>query len=196
VAKEVEASEGILIDVFERIETFFRRLEVHTKVPPTPAMKDMMIKITAEVLDILGTATKEMKQSRASEFGLLLTSPLAHVVIEKFLKKVAGITKLDDGLKRLDKMANEESKMAIAEALRIAQNIETKVDGVDEKLGVVGEQVEVVGERVEVVGEQVEVVVERVEGIGKDVKVVEEMVQTAIEGAQIVTTSLNDTTHV
>jgi hypothetical protein len=29
-------------------------------------MTDMMVKITVEVLDILGTATKEMKQSRAS----------------------------------------------------------------------------------------------------------------------------------
>ncbi|KAI9442864.1 hypothetical protein BJY52DRAFT_1420907 [Lactarius psammicola] len=64
-AKEVEASQDVLIDIFERIENFFRRLEVYTKVPPTPAMTDMMIKIMVEVLDILGTATKEMKQSRA-----------------------------------------------------------------------------------------------------------------------------------
>jgi hypothetical protein len=48
------------------IENFFRRLEVYTKVPPTPAMTNMMVKIMVEVLDILGTATKEMKQSRAS----------------------------------------------------------------------------------------------------------------------------------
>ncbi|KAH9071552.1 hypothetical protein EDB83DRAFT_256835 [Lactarius deliciosus] len=63
-AKDVEASQDVLIEVFERIENFFRRLEVHTDVPPTPAMTDMMVKITVEVLDILGTATKEMKQSR------------------------------------------------------------------------------------------------------------------------------------
>ena len=57
----------MLIDIFERIENFFRRLEVYVKVPPTPAMTDMMVNIIVEVLDILGTATKEMKQSRASE---------------------------------------------------------------------------------------------------------------------------------
>jgi hypothetical protein len=34
-------------------------------------MTDMMVKIMVEVLDILGTATKEMKQSRASEFIVL-----------------------------------------------------------------------------------------------------------------------------
>ena len=64
---DVEASQDILIDIFERIENFFRRLEVYTSVAPTPAMTNMMVKIIVEVLDILGTATKEMKQSRASE---------------------------------------------------------------------------------------------------------------------------------
>jgi hypothetical protein len=63
---DVEASQDVLIDVFERIENFFRRLEIYTDVPPTPAMTDMMVKIMVEVLDILGTATKEMKESRAS----------------------------------------------------------------------------------------------------------------------------------
>ncbi|KAN0133861.1 hypothetical protein V8E53_008293 [Lactarius tabidus] len=67
-AKDVRASQDVLIDIFERIENFFRRLEVYIKVPPTPAMTDMMVRIMAEVLDILGTATKEMKQSKTSEF--------------------------------------------------------------------------------------------------------------------------------
>ncbi len=116
-AKEVEASEGDLINVFERIEIFFRRLEVHTKVPPTQAIiiKDMVVKVMAEVLDILGMSTKEMKQSRASEFVFLLTSPKAYIISEKILKAV-GITKLDDGLKGFDKMTNEEAEMATAEA--------------------------------------------------------------------------------
>jgi hypothetical protein len=59
-------------------------------------MTDMMGNIIVEVLDILGTATKEMKQSRASEPILLLRLLDAHERVEKFLKKVAGITKLDD----------------------------------------------------------------------------------------------------
>jgi hypothetical protein len=58
----------VVLDIFERIENFFRRLEVYTTVQPTPAMTDMMVKIMVEVLDILGTATKEMKLCRASEF--------------------------------------------------------------------------------------------------------------------------------
>jgi hypothetical protein len=41
-------------------------------------MTDMMTKIMVEVLDILGTATKEMNQSRASEVALSLRSHEAH----------------------------------------------------------------------------------------------------------------------
>ena len=42
-------------------------------------MTDMMVKIMVEVLDILGTATKEMKQSRASEVFLHIKLIEAHV---------------------------------------------------------------------------------------------------------------------
>jgi phosphate starvation-inducible protein PhoH len=69
-AKDVAASQDILVDLFGRIESFFRRLEIYTGVPLTPAMTDKMVEITVEVLDILATATKEMKQSRTSEFVL------------------------------------------------------------------------------------------------------------------------------
>ncbi|KAH9008467.1 hypothetical protein EDB84DRAFT_1681992, partial [Lactarius hengduanensis] len=113
--RKVEASQDILIDIFERIENFFRRLEIYTKVPPTPAMTDMMVKIMVEVLDILGTATQEMKQSRA----------------RKFLKKIAGIRRLEDGLMKLDKMTNEEARMANAEVLKVAHDIDKKVEEVE-----------------------------------------------------------------
>jgi hypothetical protein len=66
-AKDVRASQDTLIDVFERIEMFFRRLDVYTAVPPTHEMTDLMIQIMAEVLSILGTATKEIKQGRMSK---------------------------------------------------------------------------------------------------------------------------------
>ena len=64
---DVRASQAILIDIFERMENFFQRLEIYTKVTPTPGMTDIMIKIMAEVLSILAIATIEMKQSRMSE---------------------------------------------------------------------------------------------------------------------------------
>ena len=46
---------------------FFRRLEVYTEVPLTTEMTDMTIQIMAEVISILGIATKEIRHSRTSE---------------------------------------------------------------------------------------------------------------------------------
>ena len=66
-ARDVRSSQETLIDIFERIENFFRRLEVYTEVPPTAEMMDMMVKIMVEILSILGIATKEIKQGRTSE---------------------------------------------------------------------------------------------------------------------------------
>ena len=66
-AKDVRASQNTVLDIFERIEMFFRRLEVYTEVEPTPDMMEMMVQITVEVLSILGIATKEIRQGRTSE---------------------------------------------------------------------------------------------------------------------------------
>ena len=60
-------AQDTLLDNFERIETFFRRLEVYTEVEPTPEMMVRMAQISVEVLSILGIATKEIKQGRTSE---------------------------------------------------------------------------------------------------------------------------------
>ena len=57
----------MLVDIFVRIECFFKRLESYTEVPPTAAMTDVIVKIVTEVLSILGIATKEIKQGRSSE---------------------------------------------------------------------------------------------------------------------------------
>jgi hypothetical protein len=67
VAKDVQTSEDTLIDIFERVESFFRRLEIYTEVPPTPGMTDIIVQIMVEVLSILGIATKEIKQGRTSK---------------------------------------------------------------------------------------------------------------------------------
>ncbi len=67
-AKDARASQENLIDIFERIEMFFRRLETYTQVPPTTEMMDIITQIMVEVLSILGVATKEIKQGRLSKY--------------------------------------------------------------------------------------------------------------------------------
>ena len=66
-AKDVRASQDTLVDIFERIESFFRRLEVYTEVTPTTEMTDTIVQIMVEVLSIVGIAMKEIKQGWLSE---------------------------------------------------------------------------------------------------------------------------------
>jgi hypothetical protein len=66
-AMDVRARQDTLIDIFERMESFFQRLEIYTRVSPPPAMIDIIVRIMVEVLSILGMATKEMKQGRMSK---------------------------------------------------------------------------------------------------------------------------------
>ena len=70
-AKDARASQDTLIDIFERIEMFFRRLDIYTEVPPTSEMMDIVIRIMAEVLSIVGIAMKEIKQGRMSKYSLI-----------------------------------------------------------------------------------------------------------------------------
>jgi len=58
----------MLIDLFERIESFFKRLESYTEVKPSEEMTDMMVKIVVEVLSVLAIVTVEIKQRRPSQF--------------------------------------------------------------------------------------------------------------------------------
>ena len=44
-AKDVSAAQDTLIDIFERIENFFKRLETYTEVRPSVAMTDIIVKI-------------------------------------------------------------------------------------------------------------------------------------------------------
>ena len=67
----MEAQEA-LIDIFERIENFFKRLENYTAVRPNAAMTDIIVKIMVEVLNVFAIATKEIRQGRTSELPIHL----------------------------------------------------------------------------------------------------------------------------
>ena len=66
----MSASHDALVELFERIEDFFKRLGVYTQVSLTTEMAEVFVRIVAEVLSILSIATKEVKRKRASELFL------------------------------------------------------------------------------------------------------------------------------
>ena len=65
--KNVRADQDTLSQMFERIEAFFRRLDIYTKVAPNEGMVETIIAILIEALNFIGIATKEMKQGRTSK---------------------------------------------------------------------------------------------------------------------------------
>lgn len=67
-AKDTRASQDSLIDVFERVEMFLRRLAIYIEVPPTSEMTDIIVQIMVEILSILGIAMKEIKRGRMSKY--------------------------------------------------------------------------------------------------------------------------------
>jgi hypothetical protein len=148
------------------------RLEIYAEVSLTPAMTNKMVQITVEVLDILATATKQMKQSAASESDFCLRLHGPDIVSEKFLKRVVGRTDLEDGLVKLEKLTNEEVVMASVQLLRVTHNIDNRVMGI--------------GEGVRGVDENVLVVKSEVQLVYDNVKAVDDKVQIMADGGQSV----------
>lgn len=66
----MKASHDALVQLFERIESFFKRLGVHTQVSLSTEMTEVFVTIVSELLCILSIATKEVKRSRAGELFL------------------------------------------------------------------------------------------------------------------------------
>ncbi|KAI0272946.1 hypothetical protein BGY98DRAFT_1189114 [Russula aff. rugulosa BPL654] len=101
-ARDVCASYDIIADVLEHIVYFFRRLELYPEVSPTNEMKNIIAKMLMEVLSILAIATREIKQCR----------------MKKLLMKLIGKTYIEDSLRVLDKLTQEEARMSTSQVLK------------------------------------------------------------------------------
>ncbi|KAH9010018.1 hypothetical protein EDB85DRAFT_2162017 [Lactarius pseudohatsudake] len=99
--KDVRASHDALVDLFERIQFFLKRLGNHTQFSPTNDMVEILVKIMAEAITILSIATKEMQQSPTI-----------------YLRRLLGRTDIEDSLKRLDSLTQEEGRMVITQVLK------------------------------------------------------------------------------
>src|SRR6266566_3812079 len=63
-----------------------------------------------------------------------MTSLLAYRFLETFLKRLVGRTDIEDALQRLDKLTQEEARMATAEGLVATHGIDNKVEDVGDKV--------------------------------------------------------------
>ena len=67
---------------------------------------------------------------------------------------------LEDALKKLDRLTQEEARMALAEMLSVTHNIRDEVKIVDDKVGRVENKVEGVDDKVQRVDDKVQVVID------------------------------------
>ena len=65
--KDVSASYDALVDLFESMESFLRRLNIYSKIPPTSEMTEIFTKILIEFLSTLALGTQQAKQGRLSK---------------------------------------------------------------------------------------------------------------------------------
>ena len=159
------------------MEFFFIRLEQYICVRPSAAMTDVMVKIMIDVITILGIVTKEVRQGRTSMSFLVFLFLKIDLRAERYLTSLIGRKDIEDALQRLEKLTQEEVRMAIAEALTISRNIYDTVKDVDKRLEGVDEKVQVVDRRVKDVDHIVKGVDHRVKGVNHMVKGVSHMVK-------------------
>ncbi len=69
-AIDVSSSYDALVDLFECLGHFLKRLRIYTDLPLTPSMTDIIVKIIVELLSVLALATKQTKQGRFSKLIL------------------------------------------------------------------------------------------------------------------------------
>ena len=74
-AKRVRGDYDALIELFEHLERYLRRLQVFTVI--SPALAEILVKIMVELLEVLALATRQINQGRFSESALTDTSHLA-----------------------------------------------------------------------------------------------------------------------
>ncbi|KAN0115713.1 hypothetical protein V8E52_006659 [Russula decolorans] len=164
-AKAVRADQDALFELFERIEAFFGRLDIYTEVAPNQGMVETITAIMVEVLNFIGIATKEIKQGRT----------------KKYLKKLMGKNDVEDALKRLDRLTQEEARMASAQLLEITNAIDSEVRGIAENVLVVDDRVAGVDERVAVVDDRVACVDDRMKDVDDKVKAVDDKLVAVID---------------
>ncbi|KAF8260389.1 hypothetical protein EI94DRAFT_910452 [Lactarius quietus] len=116
-ADGVSASYDALLELFECIGNFLRRLHIYSEIPLDILMEDMVAKIMVELISILALAKKQIGRGR----------------LKRFAKKLLGDSEIETILKRLDRLTQDEARMTVAQTLAIVHglldNMKVVMDG-------------------------------------------------------------------
>jgi hypothetical protein len=120
----ISASYDALLDLFECVANFLNRLHIYTdKIPLSPMISDIVVKIMSEVFAVLALATKQVKQGRLSKWTVTYRASLTERITEKFAKKLLGERDIEAVLQRLDRLTQEEARMTAANTLEVVHGL-------------------------------------------------------------------------
>ncbi|KAH8986237.1 hypothetical protein EDB86DRAFT_2832745 [Lactarius hatsudake] len=103
----VSASYDALLELFECIGNFLKRLQIYTNITLSPLMTDIIAKIMAELICVLALAKKQIRQGR----------------LKQFAKKLLGNTEIEGILWRLDRLTLEEARMTEVQILEVVHGL-------------------------------------------------------------------------
>jgi len=122
-ASEVSSSYDALLDLFEYLGNFLKRLEIYTHIPATPLMTDMIIKIMIRLLEVLALATRQIKHGRFGKSVITYALTMSQGDVVKFAKKLLGESEVEAVLQRLDRLTQEEARMTVAQTLGVVHGL-------------------------------------------------------------------------
>jgi hypothetical protein len=126
-ASGVSSSYDALLDLFECLGSFLKRLEIYTNIPPTQIMIDNLVKIMVELFSVLALATKLIRRGRLSTCAIEYHSIRLNFAAGTFAKKLLGDNKVEAVLQRLDRLTQDEARIATAQTLSVVHGLVNNV---------------------------------------------------------------------
>jgi len=87
---------------------------------------------------------------------------MAYGCLEKYVKRLVGRTDIEDALGRLDRLTQDEVRMAAAQGLKATHEVDDKVKTVEGKVQGVDDKVQGVDNRVRDVDDKIDLVIDGV----------------------------------
>ncbi|KAI0262644.1 hypothetical protein BGY98DRAFT_1192557, partial [Russula aff. rugulosa BPL654] len=115
-ASGVTSSYDALLELFECLASFLKRLEIYTTIPPTPILTEAVVKIMVVLLSVLALASKQIKQGR----------------FMKFAKKLLGESDVETALQRLDRLTQDEARITVAQTWSVVHGLVESVKAIME----------------------------------------------------------------
>jgi hypothetical protein len=115
----------VLLELFECLGSFLKRMEIYTTIPPTPIMTEVVVKIMVELLSVLALASKQIKQGRFSKYAVTYKCNVfvTQCAAEKFTKKLLGENEIETVLQRLDRLTQDEARMTVVQTLGVVHGL-------------------------------------------------------------------------